>query len=225
VNSRTYSRDGMLMDEAPGEAADMDAQDAAAIMREAGEHARRELTVNRPAVFATWSLVYLVGYGALWLSVRNQHPYNAPQGWALALVIVLAAMAAAVTIGLTERAFGGIGGLSAMRRRVLSMSLLVGLLGVYIMEPVLLHAGASKGVLGIFGASAPLLIGGVVLVAATAASLNWYPFGLGVWLIVVAAFSGLAGPVGVWAVIALAVGVPFFAAGAIAFVRGLRGRS
>jgi hypothetical protein len=225
MSGRLDTRDGIDMDEAPGEAAGMDVQDAAAIMREAGERARHELTVNRPAIFASWSLVYLVGYGAMWLSVRNQHPYNAPQGWAIALVIVLAAMAGSVTLGLADRAFSGIGGVSAARRRVYGLSLLIGLLGVYIMEAALFHAGVSKDVIGVYGASAPLLIGGVVLLAGTAAFLNWYMFGLGVWLITVAASSAFAGPVGVWAVIALALGLPFLAVGAVAFVRGLRGRS
>jgi hypothetical protein len=55
----------------------------------------------------------------------------------------------------------------------------------------------------------------VVLVAGTAAWLNWYALGLGVWLIAVAACSGFAGPAGVWAVDALAVGIPFLLMAAI----------
>ncbi|MBV9380409.1 MAG: hypothetical protein JO242_07025 [Streptosporangiaceae bacterium] len=78
-----------------------------------------------------------------------------------------------------------------------------------IMQAALRHEGASRAVTGVFTASAPLLIAGVVLVAVTAAWLNWYIFGLGIWLIAVAAFSGFAGPAGAWAVDALAVGLPF----------------
>ena len=133
-------KDGADMDAGTG----MDAQSAAVIMQEARERARRELTINHPAIFATWALVYLLGYGTVWLSVRGQQPYHAPAGWALAL-----------------------------------------------------------------------LVAGVILVAGTAAWLNWYLFGLGIWLIAVAAFSGFAGPAGVWAVDALAVGIPFLAMAAI----------
>ncbi len=50
-------KDGADMDEGTG----MDAQSAAVIMREARERARRELTINHPAIFATWALVYLLG--------------------------------------------------------------------------------------------------------------------------------------------------------------------
>jgi type IV secretory pathway TrbD component len=52
-------------------------------------------------------------------------------------------------------------------------------------------------VISVFTASSPLLVAGVVLVAGTAAWLNWYAFGLGIWLIAVAAFSGFAGPAAV----------------------------
>jgi hypothetical protein len=199
--------------------ADMDAQGAAVIMWEARERARRELTINRPAIFASWALVYLLGYGVVWLSVRGQRPFHAPAGWALALLALLAVLALGVTAQLTDRAASGVGGASALRRRIYYLSLAVGLLGVYIMQPALRHAGASRGVISVFTASSPLLVAGVVLVAGYAAWLNWYAFGLGIWLIAVAAFSGFAGPVGVWAVDALAVGVPFLLMAAIALVR------
>jgi hypothetical protein len=201
------------------EAAGMDPQSAALIMRDARETARRELTVNRPAIFASWALVYLIGYGVIWLSVRGQRPFHAPAGWALALLAVLAVLALAVSAQVTDRAASGVGGASVLRRRIYWMSLAVGLLGVYIMQPALRHVGASREVLSVFTASSPLLVAGVVLVAGYAAWLNWYAFGLGVWLIGVAACSGFAGPAGVWAVDALAVGVPFLVLAAIALAR------
>jgi len=216
MNEKAGMRDGAGAEEAAG----MGAQDAAVIMSEARERARHELTVNRAAIFVSWALVYLLGYGVVWLSVRGQLPFHAPAAWALALLALLAVLALGVTAQLTDRATSGVGGLSAQRRRIYWLSLAVGLLGVYIMQPALRHAGASHGVISVFTASSPLLVAGVVLVAGTAAWLNWYAFGLGIWLIAVAAFSGFAGPAGVWAVDALAVGVPFLATAAVVFVRG-----
>ena len=198
-------RDGKDMDEAAG----MDPQDAAVIMQEARERANRELDIRHPVIFASWALVYLLGYGVVWLSVRGQQPYRAPAGWALALLALLAVIALGVTATVTDRATSGVGGASTLRRRIYWLSIAIGLLGLYIMEAALRYNGVSRGVIGVVTASAPLLVAGVVLVAGTAAWLNWYAFGLGVWLIAVAAFSGFAGPVGVWAVDALAVGLPF----------------
>lgn len=176
---------------------------------------KRELSVRHPVIFASWALVYLLGYGVVWLSVRGQQPYRAPAGWALARLALLAVIALGVTATVTDRAASGVGGASALRRRVYWLSLAIGLLGLYIMEAALRYNGVSRGVIGVVTASAPLLVAGVVVVAGTAAGLNWYAFGLGIWLIAVAALSGFAGPVGVWAVDALAVGIPFLLLAAI----------
>lgn len=204
-------KDGADMDEAAG----MDPQDAAVILQEARARAERELNIRHPVIFASWALVYLLGYGVVWLSVRGEQPYRAPAGWALALLALLAVMALGVTAMVTDRATSGVGGASALKRRIYWLSIAIGLLGLYIMEAALRYNGVSRGVISVVTASAPLLVAGVVLVAGTAAWLNWYAFGLGVWLIAVAAFSGFAGPVGVWAVDALAVGIPFLLMAAI----------
>ena len=166
---------GMRGGAGAGEAAGMGAQDAAVIMWDARERARHELTVNRPAIFASWALVYLIGYGVVWLSVRGQRPFHAPAGWALALLALLAVVALGVTAQLTDRATSGVGGLSAQRRRIYSLSLAIGLLGVYIMQAALrLRRRQPWGDRRVHRAPAPLLVAGVVLVAGTAAWLNWY---------------------------------------------------
>jgi hypothetical protein len=63
--------------------ADLDAQGAAAIIQEAGERVRRELRVSHPVVFISAGVAWLLGYGAIWLSVRGQHPYKGPAPEAL----------------------------------------------------------------------------------------------------------------------------------------------
>ena len=72
-----------------GEAA-MDARGAAVIMQQARERAGSELRVRRPLLFVTWGLVLLIGYGAMWLSVRGQRPYHAP-AWPTLLLAFLQA--------------------------------------------------------------------------------------------------------------------------------------
>jgi hypothetical protein len=135
-------------------------------------------------------------------------PYHAPAGWALALLALT-----------TDRATSGVGGASVLKLPIYYLSLAAGWAGVVIMQAALRYDGASRGVIGVFTASSPLLVAGVVLVAGTAAWLNWYLFGLGIWLIAVAAFSGFAGPAGAWGADALAVGIPFLLMAAITLVR------
>ena len=135
------------------EAAGMDAQGAAVIMWEARERARRELTVNRPLIFAGWALVYLVGYGVVWLSVRGQQPFHAPAGWALALLTLLALLALGVTVGVTDRAASGVGGVSALRRRIYWLSIAIGLVGLAVMEGALRYNHIRPDAIGVSGAA------------------------------------------------------------------------
>jgi hypothetical protein len=69
----------------------MSMQEAAAIVQDARARARKQLVISAPVVYAAWGLVWLIGYGVMWLSVRGQHPYRAPSGVSVAAVLVLAA--------------------------------------------------------------------------------------------------------------------------------------
>lgn len=165
------------------DAADMNVQHAAVIMQEARKRAQHELQARHPALFATWGLALLICYGAVWLSVRGQRPYQGPTVAAAVTVILVAAFAVAVAVVLVGRAVSGVGGWSALQRRILLLS-----------------------------------VGGAYA-ASSAVWLDWPVFGLGIWLIVVAASSGYAGPVTVWAVDALAGGLAFLLLAAFRFAR------
>jgi hypothetical protein len=193
----------------------MDVQQAAVILEEARTKARHELRTMHPAIYLTWALVYLVGYGAIWLSVRGQHPYRAPAPGAILGVFLLAAVALAVTAAVVSRSTSGVGGASEVRRRITYLVLAIGYLGVIALEGALGQAGASQQVLGVYGAAAPILLIGLVFAASAAAGLDWTAFCLGTWLIAAGALSGFAGPAGVWGVLALAVGGGFAALAAI----------
>ena len=81
--------------------------------------ARRELVISAPLVYAAWGLVWLLGYGAMWLSVRGQHPYTGPSGVSIAVVFVLAAFAAAAVLAIASKAAAGIDGQSVRYRRII----------------------------------------------------------------------------------------------------------
>jgi hypothetical protein len=190
------------------ESADMDPRGAAVIMQDARERAQHELGIRHPVIYATWGLLYLIAYGVIWLSVRGQHPYRAPTTAAIVGVFVAVSVAVVVVLVVMNRAVAGVGGRSALQRRIALLSLVIGWLGVLLMEAALRHAGASEGVIGVFGAVGPILLAGLVVAASSAVQLDWTMFGLGIWLIVVAGISGFAGPAAVWAVDALAAGIP-----------------
>jgi hypothetical protein len=70
-------------------------------------------------------------------------------------------------------------------------------------------------VVGIFEASAPILVLGLLCLVRFSAERNWVATGLGLWLVLVAAVGGYAGPATVWAVGALAVGPAFLVAAVV----------
>ena len=199
----------------------MDIHEAAAIMQDTTERARRALIVRRPVVFAVWGVAWLVADGAIWLSVRGQHPYIGPTPASLVALTIVAAAAAAITAVLVGRAGSGVGGWTVLQRRIFLLSYLGGYIALFTLEAAIDHAGASRAVLGVYGAAAPILLVAVVIAASSALNLDWSVFGLGIWLLAVAAGSGFAGPVGVWAVSALAGGAALLLMAA----SGLRRRS
>jgi hypothetical protein len=202
------------------EAADLDdgtpmrAADAAVIMQDAGQKARQQLQVGHRATFTFWGLGLLLGYGAIWLTVRGQHPFHGPDPAAFATFTLLAVGAAIATVA-GNRADSGVGGLSAARRRIHFLAVLAGLAAMFALEGALARAGASRGVLGVFEASAPVLVAGLFYLTTSAVWLDWPLFGLGIWLLMVSAVGGFAGPAGVWAVDALAAGLAYLLMAAI----------
>src|SRR5215471_6497980 len=109
-----------------GETAAMDAQGAAAIMRQARERAGSELRIRRPVLFVTWGLAVLIGYGAMWLSVRGQHPFHGPAWPTLLLALLLLAIAAIITAQVVDRAASGVGGRSEVHRGIWLLAVAAG---------------------------------------------------------------------------------------------------
>lgn len=192
----------------------MGAAEAAVIMREAGDKARRDLRVSHRATFTIWGLGFLVGYGLIWLAVRGQHPFRGPNSVEFAVAALLST--ASILAGVEEVQTGtGIGGLSAVRRRISFVSVLLGFAAVFALEGALVLAGASRPVVSVFEASAPILVAGLFYLTRGTVRLDWAVAALGLWLVVVAAVGGFAGPVGVWGVDALAAGLAYLLMAAI----------
>ncbi|HEY6278373.1 MAG TPA: hypothetical protein VIX86_18810 [Streptosporangiaceae bacterium] len=204
MNTGADMKDGADTDGTAG----MDVQAAAAIMAQAHERARRELAVRRPVLFLAWGLVVLVGYGAMWLSVRGQHPFHGPTAPAIATLVGLFLLAAVMTVWFVDRATSGIGGPSTLQRGIFVLALAAGAFALVVEKNTLSYAGAGRPVVALFGAAIPLLVTGLVFVASSAinARLDWPRLALGLWLLAVAAEGAWSGPVTYLAVCALAGG-------------------
>jgi hypothetical protein len=194
------------MEDGADEETGMDLQQASAIMQEARDRARRALVVKRPVLLAVWGAAWIVSDGVIWLSVRGQRPYNGPTPAALLTLTMVIAAATVFAVIYIGRAGSGVGGLSVLQRRILLLAYLGGYVALFTLEAAIDHAGASRAVLAVYGAAAPILLVALIIAAGAAVFLDWSLLSLGLWLLAVAAGSGFAGPVTVWAVSALAGG-------------------
>jgi hypothetical protein len=199
----------MAEDEALG------ARQAAELLKSSADHARGGLMVNVPLIYAVWGLAWLIGCGAMWLSVLGQHPFRGAAGWASAILgvgIVLAVVATGIT---TARATSGIGGVSARQGLMYGLSWPAGFAALFIIIGAASHFGASARVMGVIGAAGPLLLVGLIYIVAAGIWLDRVMFLLGVWELLVAAIGAWTGPVGVLFMDAVAGGGGFLAASAL----------
>jgi hypothetical protein len=187
---------------------DMSLRQAAAIMSDARAHARKELAINAPVVYTAWGLVWLIGYGAMWLSVRGQHPYHGPSGVSIAAVIVLAAFAAAAVLAVAYRAAAGIGGESARHRRVILTTWVVGYV-ILLAVQTAISGSVSTWALAFADFVSPLLLAGLVYVLAAVLGRNRPALVLGSWLVIVGAICAWLAPAAMLATCALAGGGAF----------------
>jgi hypothetical protein len=193
----------------------LDARQAADLLQRSADQARERLMVNQPQIYAAWGLAWLIGCGAMWLSVLGQHPFRGAAGWASAILdtgIVLAIVATAITVG---RATRGIGGISARQGMMYGLSWPAGFVSLFTIIGAAAHFGASPKVLGVLGAAGPLLLVGLIYLLAAAMWLDRVMFWIGVWDLLVAAIGAWTGPVVVLFLNAVAGGGGFLAAAAL----------
>ncbi len=186
---------------------DMSVQEAAAIVQDARTRARQELVISAPLVYTAWGLVWLLGYGAMWLSVRGQHPYRAPSGASIAAVFVLAAIAVAAVLVIASRAVAGIDGQSARYRRIILATWATGYL-ILLLVQAAISSSVSTGTLAFVAFAGPLVLAGLTYLLASV--LEERPaFALGAWLVIVGASCAWLAPATIVATCALAGGGAF----------------
>jgi hypothetical protein len=187
---------------------DMSVQEAAAVAQDARAHARKELVISAPLVYTAWGLVWLIGYGAMWLSVRGQHPYTGPSGVSIAAVFVLAGFAIATVLAIASKSVAGIDGQSARHRRIIGSTWAIGYLVLLIVQGSI-SSSVSTRTLAFVGFAGPVLLAGLTYILASALGRDRPAFALGAWLMIVGASCAWLAPAAILAVCALAGGGAF----------------
>lgn len=186
------------------EGGELDPREAAALLEQATRRAQRQFDIRPPLLILTAAVVVLIAYGAVWLSVRGQHPYSGPSGTALAELYGTLIVWAVVVVAFFRRATGGVSGRSSRERRIEGAAFGTVWVVVYVFQGALHHAGASHAIVyGIYPAAAPIIIVGSAAATYMAAKENWPWVGFALAAVALAAIGSFAGPAGVWAVIGI----------------------
>jgi hypothetical protein len=174
-------------------------REAASLLERAGRHAQRELDFRSPRLSLLAAAAALIAFGAVWLSVRGQHPYRGPTLAGLVGLYIVVLIRIGSVIYAHRRSSAGVSGRSVRRQRAEGAALAVALIAVYVLMAALAHAGASDGVVyGVYAATATLIVLGAFWAARSAAREDRLDLGISIAVVLVAAGSAFAGPRGVW---------------------------
>ena len=177
----------------------LDPREAARLLAQTQLQAQRELDFRSSWLSLLAAAVALVAFGAVWLSVRGQHPYKGPTAVALVVLYTVVLIRIGTVLYAHRRARAGVSGRSVSQQRAEGAALAVALVAVYVFMAALAHAGASDAlVYGVYVGTATLIVLGTFWAARSAVREDWPGLGLSLAIVLVAAGSAFAGPRGVW---------------------------
>jgi hypothetical protein len=206
-----------------GNGGNFDPQQAAALLDQTTQQARRQIEPYPPWLLAIRAVIALVIYGAVWLSVRGQHPYNHPTAAITPVVAVLVIINFIATVTIAKRATVGVSGRSRLRPAEIAAMAVVWV-GVFVVMGSLAGAGVSHAIVyGIYPATVPLMAAGLAWAGIMALRANWRACGTAVAVAVVGAAGAFAGPAGAWAVVGVGLCVVLLGTAAAIAWRQRRG--
>jgi hypothetical protein len=187
----------------------LDPREAARLLDQARRDARRNFDLRPPLLSAVMAAVVLVGYAALWLSTRGQHPYSGPSAAAIVLVYVAVVISVAVSVRVYRRATAGVSGPSVRQQKLEGIAILVSFLGSPVIQGAMKQYGASHAIVyGVIPAAAPLIIVGTTVLGVAASKADWPQFGTALVVVITGIVALFVGPSAAW----LAAGIGLFIA-------------
>jgi hypothetical protein len=177
-----------------------DPRQAAALLDQTTQQTRRRLEPAQPWLLVIRAVVVLAVFGAVWLNVRGQHPYQHPTAALIPVVIAFGVLNLVATVTVARRATAGVSGRSRLRWAEIAAIALIWI-AVFAVMPALAGAGVSNAVAyGLYPVTVPLIAAGLAWAGITAARADWRRCGTGLAVAVTGAVALSAGPAGAWAV-------------------------
>jgi hypothetical protein len=176
----------------------LDPREAAALLETSSRDAARQFDMRPTILMFAAAVTVLVGYGAVWFSVRHQHPYSGPTGHGLAVLYGVLALWIILNVVLLGRALSG---RSSRERRLEGITFAAVWICVYIYQGALHHTDPNPSIAyGIWPAVAPLLVVGAAAAGYEIARGRRASAALAVAAVALASIGAFAGPVTVWGV-------------------------
>lgn len=185
---------------AAGNDGNFDPRQAAALLDQITQQARRQLEPAQPWLLVIRAVVVLAVIGAVWLNVRGQHPYQHPTAALIPVVIAFGLLNLVATVTVARRATAGLSGKSRLRPAEIAVLAAIWI-GVFAAMVPMAIAGVSNAVVyGLYPVTVPLIAAGLAWAGITAARADWGGCGAGLAVAVTGAVALSAGPAGAWAV-------------------------
>jgi hypothetical protein len=187
----------------------LDPREAARLLAQTKRDAKRQFNLSPPWITAFMGAVILLGYAALWLSTRGQHPYSGPSAGAIVLVYVAVVVAIAVSVKVYRRATAGVSGPTVRQQKLEGAAIMLSYIGSPVIQGAMLHYGASHAIVyGVIPAAGPLIIVGTTVLGVAASNANRPQFITALTVVTGGIVALFVGPSGAW----LAAGIGLFVA-------------
>jgi hypothetical protein len=173
-------------------------EQAAALLDQTTQRARRKLQPSPPWLLATRAVMVLAALGVIWLSVRGQHPYKGPTAADIPVLIGFVVVNFAATVAVRARAVAGVSG-----RTRFSQGEIAVLVASFAVTVVAMAVLAADGVNLATYPTSVLVIPGLAWAALMAARRNRLEVAIGIAIVVMGILGAFAGPAGAWAVAAV----------------------
>jgi hypothetical protein len=183
-------------DTTAGHGGTFDPREAAALLDQTRRQARRQFEPAQPWLRAIRAVLVLAALGAVWLSVRGQHPYQGPGGSALLVVAAFVVINFTATVAVRARATAGVSGRTRFSPAEIAVMTAAWAVPFVVMTALGVTRDSQSGYL----LTVPLIVVGLVFAALMAVRSDWRQFGTGLAVAATGAAGAAVGQAGAWAV-------------------------
>ena len=173
-------------------------EQAAALLDQTTQQARRKFQPSPPWLLVTRAVMVLAALGAIWLSVRGQHPYRGPTAADIPVLLAFIVVNFAATVAVRRHATAGVSGRSRFSPGEITVLVLA-----FAATVVAMAGLGAAGVSFAYYPTSVLVIPGLAWAVLMAARANWREFATGLAIVVIGIVGAFAGPAGAWAVAAV----------------------